>query len=286
MSQPAPKTNRPFSGQVSGQVSGQGSPLPHGGGQGSSGSSRGRSYASSLRHRQLVLRPQAAPPPVPEVAEDSAWRERMRRGINVLASLVLIVVTSPLMLLAAIAVKLSSPGPVLYRQKRVGLDRRRDQPGVPPHPRRKRDMGGRIFEILKFRTMTHRPEEQDRQVWAEVNDPRVTRVGRVLRNYRLDELPQLFNVLKGDMNLVGPRPEQPEIFQKLRGEIDGYQVRQRVLPGITGLAQVHLRYDQCLDDVREKVCLDLKYVEQSSPLEDLRIMARTVPVVIFGQGSQ
>ena len=278
MSQAAPKTNSSYSGQSS--------PHPPGGGQGSLGSARGRSYTSSLRHRQLVLRPQAAPPPAPEVAEESAWQERMRRGINVVASLVLIVLTLPLMLVTAIAVKLSSPGPVLYRQKRVGLDRRQDQPGAPPHPRRKRDMGGRIFEILKFRTMTHQPEEQDRQVWAEVNDPRITRVGRVLRNYRLDELPQLFNVLKGDMNLVGPRPEQPEIFQKLRGEIDGYQVRQRVLPGITGLAQVNLRYDQCLDDVREKVCLDLKYVEQSSPLEDLRIMARTVPVVIFGQGSQ
>jgi lipopolysaccharide/colanic/teichoic acid biosynthesis glycosyltransferase len=281
------------SSETSGTLSSQGTHLTVEGARGSSGSSPARHYPSSLRRRRLVLHPQASPPPLhvmPEESvdfgEESVAKERIRRGINVAASLVLIVLASPLMLLVAVAVKLSSPGPVLYRQKRVGLDRRRDQPGVPPHPRRKRDMGGRIFEILKFRTMTHRPEESDVQVWAAVDDPRVTRVGRILRNYRLDELPQLFNVLKGDMNLVGPRPEQPEIFQKLRGEIDGYHHRQRVLPGITGLAQVNLNYDQCLDDVRQKVCLDLKYVEQSSPLEDLRIMARTVPVVIFGQGSQ
>jgi lipopolysaccharide/colanic/teichoic acid biosynthesis glycosyltransferase len=217
---------------------------------------------------------------------EARWHRPVRRALNILASLVLIVVSAPIMVLIAIAVKLSSPGPVFYKQERVGIDRRQDRPGDPPHPRRKRDLGGRIFEIYKFRTMTHRPERNSEQVWADADDPRVTAVGRILRTYRLDELPQLFNVLRGDMNLVGPRPEQPEIFQALREEVQDYQLRQRVLPGITGLAQVHLKYDQCLDDVRRKVQLDLHYVDRESPIEDLRIMARTVPVVLFGKGSQ
>ncbi|TVP42476.1 MAG: sugar transferase [Gemmatimonadales bacterium] len=239
------------------------------------------------RQQTLVLRPDSLPAtPRSELTDVPRWHAVARRGINVVVSLLLILLTAPLMLGIAVAVKLTSRGPVLYRQKRVGLDRRRDEPGAPPHPRRQRDLGGRIFEILKFRTMTHRPESEDSQVWAEADDPRVTKVGRILRRYRLDEIPQLFNVLNGDMNLVGPRPEQPEIFRRLRTEIDGYQYRQRVLPGITGLAQVNLHYDQCLEDVRRKVCLDLMYVEKESPLEDLRIMARTVPVVLFGQGSQ
>lgn len=209
-----------------------------------------------------------------------------RRGLNVLASLVLILAALPLMLLIALAIKLTSWGPILYSQPRVGVDRRRDSPDLPVDPRRARDLGGRIFRIYKFRTMVHDPETSEEQRWAGKDDPRVTRLGSVLRKYRLDELPQLFNVLKGDMNLVGPRPEQPEIFQRLREEVEGYQRRQRVLPGITGLAQVHLEYDQCLDDVRRKVMLDLHYVERESPIEDVRIMARTVPVVLFGKGAQ
>lgn len=209
-----------------------------------------------------------------------------RRGLNVAASLLLIGITLPLMALIALAVKVTSRGPILYSQQRVGVDRRRDSPDLPVDPRRRRDMGGRIFRIYKFRTMVHAREDREEQRWALKNDPRVTRVGAILRKYRLDELPQLFNVLKGDMNLVGPRPEQPEIFQQLRDEVEGYQRRQRVLPGITGLAQVHLKYDQCLDDVRRKVMLDLDYVDRESPFEDVRIMARTVPVVLFGKGSQ
>jgi lipopolysaccharide/colanic/teichoic acid biosynthesis glycosyltransferase len=237
--------------------------------------------------RALLLRPQAeGTVPRSEIATAPRWHAPARRAINVLASLFLIILTAPLMVVIAVAVKLTSPGPVLYRQDRVGLDRRRDVPGAPPHPRRRRDMGGRVFQILKFRTMTHRPPSQEEQVWAQADDPRVTPVGRILRNYRLDELPQLFNVLRGEMNLVGPRPEQPEIFARLREEIDGYQYRQRVLPGITGLAQVNLHYDQCLDDVRRKVRMDLEYVRSESPIEDLRIMARTVPVMLFRKGSQ
>jgi lipopolysaccharide/colanic/teichoic acid biosynthesis glycosyltransferase len=140
------------------------------------------------------------------------------------------------------------------------------------------------FTIYKFRTMYDTVEQQN-ETWASPWDPRVTRFGRRLRKYRLDELPQLFNVLRGDMNLVGPRPEQPRIFAKLRYRIAGYGARQQVLPGITGWAQVRLHYDASMDDVERKVELDLKYIAERSPLRDLKIMAMTVPVVVFQRGA-
>ena len=167
----------------------------------------------------------------------------------------------------------------------MGLDRRNRGAGAAgAGERRRADQGGRIFKIYKFRTMV---ADSDRagQVWASRTDPRITAVGHVLRKYRLDELPQLVNVLKGDMNIVGPRPEQPRIFQELREKVTGYQERQRVLPGITGLAQVNHSYDQCIEDVKKKVEYDLEYIEQRSFLKDLRIMARTVPVMIGKKGS-
>ncbi|MEX0842952.1 MAG: sugar transferase [Gemmatimonadota bacterium] len=218
---------------------------------------------------------------------DSAerWSNLVRRNLNVAASAILLVLALPLMLLIALAIWLTSPGPVIFTQPRVGLDKRRDDPNVPVDPRRRVDHGGRIFRIYKFRTMTYEPERSEKQVWATPTDPRITPVGRFLRKYRLDELPQLVNVLTGDMNLVGPRPEQPEIFKTLRDEISGYEGRQRVLPGITGLAQVNHRYDHSVEDVRTKVGYDLSYVESRSPVEDLRIMAQTVPVVLFGKGA-
>ena len=117
--------------------------------------------------------------------------------------------------------------------------------------------------------------------WASKNDPRVTRLGAFLRATRIDELPQFFNVIKGDMNIVGPRPEQPQIFRDLRHEIHQYQDRQRVLPGITGLAQVTLGYDTSVDDVKKKVEKDLEYIERRSPAKDLMIMLKTVPVMLF-----
>src|SRR5204862_4765752 len=127
-------------------------------------------------------------------------------------------------------------------------------------------------------TMRAAPENGARQVWAVPDDDRVTPVGRVLRKFRLDELPQLINVLKGDMNIVGPRPEQPAIFVYLREQIEGYQRRQRVRPGITGWAQINLAYDQSVEDVRRKVALDLEYIHRQSALEDFKIMCRTLPV--------
>jgi lipopolysaccharide/colanic/teichoic acid biosynthesis glycosyltransferase len=122
-------------------------------------------------------------------------------------------------------------------------------------------------------------------VWATEHDSRVTPVGRVLRQFRLDELPQLINVLKGDMNIVGPRPERPSIFSRLRTEIPEYPLRQRAQPGITGWAQISQSYDSCVDDVRKKVLFDLEYLERRSFWGDIRVMVKTIPVMVFRRGA-
>jgi lipopolysaccharide/colanic/teichoic acid biosynthesis glycosyltransferase len=149
--------------------------------------------------------------------------------------------------------------------------------------RRVIDYGGKLFRIYKFRTMFVVADGSD-QKWAQQDDPRVTPLGRFLRRYRLDELPQLINVVMGDMNLVGPRPEQPRIFVELRNRIPDYERRQRVLPGITGWAQVNQPYDSCMDDVRRKVKYDLEYIDRCSPLEDLKIILYTLPAVVVKRG--
>ncbi|HEY2849899.1 MAG TPA: sugar transferase, partial [Gemmatimonadaceae bacterium] len=182
------------------------------------------------------------------------------------------------MLVIAALVKATSRGPVFYSQMRVGIDRRARRWRRDDSSTRDRNLGGAPFRIYKFRTM--RVEQSSAQVWARRGDSRITPIGAVLRKYRLDELPQLFNVLRGDMNVVGPRPEQPEIFGRLRDQIASYPWRQRVLPGITGWAQVNLRYDETIDDVRRKVAYDLAYIRRASALQDLRIMLRTLPVML------
>jgi lipopolysaccharide/colanic/teichoic acid biosynthesis glycosyltransferase len=216
--------------------------------------------------------------------KQSFGRERAIRVLNFCVALAAIVATAPIMAVVALLVKATSRGPVIYKQPRVGLDRRQSRgPGALNH-RRKSDQGGRIFTIYKFRTM--RPASPvARQTWASKNDPRITPVGHILRKTRLDELPQLFNVLKGDMSIVGPRPEQPRIFQDLSQELGHYRRRQRVLPGITGLAQITLPYDQSLNDVKNKVDLDLEYIRRRSVGQDLLIMAKTMPVMVFRKGS-
>jgi lipopolysaccharide/colanic/teichoic acid biosynthesis glycosyltransferase len=211
-----------------------------------------------------------------------AQRERTRRLINVVVAALGLLASVPLMLAVAVAIKLTSRGPVFYTQTRVGLDRR-GGPNDRGHSRRRADLGGRPFRIYKFRTMRVQPAAA-KEVWATPDDPRITAIGKMLRKFRLDELPQLWNVLVGDMNIVGPRPEQPGIFAQLREQIDGYEVRQRVRPGITGWAQVNHSYDRCLEDVKRKVTLDLEYVARHSVLEDLRIMALTVPVMVGRKG--
>lgn len=201
-----------------------------------------------------------------------------------MAALVGFVVAAPLMLTIAILVKFTSRGPVLFNQPRIGVDRRNGRI-APSDGRRRLDLGGRTFTIYKFRTMRVTNGNRDAEVWARPDDPRVTRVGRILRMYRLDELPQLYNVICGDMNIVGPRPEQPRLFRNLRNHIDGYQARQRVLPGITGWAQINHHYDESVVDVKRKLDFDLEYIGRRSAAEDLRIMLRTVPVVVFKRGA-
>ncbi len=220
-----------------------------------------------------------------QAEERASWSDRTCRWLNIAAATGLLVLAAPLMLMIAVLIKLTSRGPIIYTQPRVGLDRRGKpiEACTPIRCRRASDNGGRIFTIYKFRTMRVDGDRR-RQVWARPDDDRVTALGRVLRSYRLDELPQLFNVLMGDMNLVGPRPEQPRIFSDLRAKVDRYQDRQRVLPGITGWAQVNHRYDHNLEDVKKKIRYDLEYIQRRSPGEDLKIMVRTVPAVLLGKG--
>ena len=203
----------------------------------------------------------------------------LHRGLNIGIALLGLMLALPLMLLIAVGVKLTSRGPVLFTQTRVGLNRRRFAPGSAG-PDRQPDQGGRLFTMYKFRSMRVASDAgQSAQVWATADDPRITRFGRFLRLYRLDELPQLVNVLLGDMDIVGPRPEQPAIFAQLRDQITGYQDRQRVRPGITGWAQINQHYDTSLEDVRRKLALDLEYIRRRSIREDLRIMLLTLPVM-------
>ena len=200
----------------------------------------------------------------------------------VVASLA-VILTAPVMLIVWALVKLTSEGPAIYRQPRVGIDRRQRSGASPESCRRAVDQGGKIFTIFKFRTM--RVDPLSDQVWVAKDDPRITPIGKFLRTTRLDELPQLFNVLRGDMNIVGPRPEQPKIFASLSEELGEYRQRQKVLPGITGLAQVSLPYDQSIDDVKKKVDLDLEYIRRRSAVKDLVIMAQTPAVMVFRKGA-
>ncbi len=213
--------------------------------------------------------------------ERSEWLSRM---VNIVVAAVALVLVAPLMLLIALLVKATSRGPVLYAQTRVGVDRRFRQKFTDG--RREYDHGGKPFTMYKFRTMQVDAEADGRAVWAAKRDPRVTPIGNMMRRCRLDELPQLYNVLRGDMNIVGPRPERPTIFAELRQNIPQYPMRQRVKPGITGWAQINQAYDSCVDDVRRKVEFDLEYLRRQSVIEDLRIMSMTIPVMIFRRGGQ
>jgi sugar transferase (PEP-CTERM system associated) len=188
-----------------------------------------------------------------------------RVGEAALAAL-LLALTAPLAALTALLVRLSSPGPVLYRQTRVGLE-------------------GKSFELLKWRTMRADAEEASGPVWASGdNDPRITRLGRLMRKTRLDEVPQLWNVLRGDMSFVGPRPERPHFVQKLREVIPYYDERHSVRPGITGWAQVKFPYGSTLEDAEEKLEYDLYYVKHMSLLLDVAIVLETVKVMLLGRG--
>ncbi|NOT07146.1 MAG: hypothetical protein HOP28_02980 [Gemmatimonadales bacterium] len=229
--------------------------------------------------RQPYLRV-VPPAPADTQLEDHAGARRL---LNVIVGSLGIILTLPLWIVIAILVKVTSRGPIFHTQVRVGLDNRNSNAG-PNDPRRKQDLGGKPFTIYKFRTMHMAAEQQTGPVWATKNDPRVTKIGRVLRQYRLDELPQLLNVLKGEMNVVGPRPERPTIFAQLREAIPDYKLRQRARPGITGLAQVRQQYDSCLEDVERKVEFDLEYVRSQGFWQDLKIMLETIPVILLRKG--
>jgi lipopolysaccharide/colanic/teichoic acid biosynthesis glycosyltransferase len=206
--------------------------------------------------------------------------DRLNRAVNLVLGGIALAVLSPFFVLVAIAIKLSSRGPIFYTQTRVGIDRR-GRRELAIRERRLQDLGGAAFTIYKFRSMYVNAEGKSGAVWATVNDPRVTPLGRFMRKFRVDEWPQLINVVNGDMNLVGPRPERPSIVARLREDIREYPLRQRVKPGITGLAQINLSYDSCIDDVRAKVRYDLEYLRRQSLAEDLLIMAKTVPTMVL-----
>lgn len=206
------------------------------------------------------------------------------RILNILVASIALLLASPIILVAAILIKLTSRGPVFYRQVRVGIDQRRSRGNPDGECRRARDLGGRVFSIYKMRTMYVDAEQRSGAVWATKADPRVTPVGRVLRKFRIDELPQLLNVIQNTMSIVGPRPERPSIFAKLSQDIAEYPIRQRAKPGITGWAQINHSYDTSIDDVRTKVRYDLEYLERQGVAEDVRIMMRTLPVMLLRKG--
>jgi exopolysaccharide biosynthesis polyprenyl glycosylphosphotransferase len=190
-----------------------------------------------------------------------------KRVLDTVVAGIGIVVLSPVLLGIALLVKLTSKGPVLYSQVRVGKD-------------------GTLFMMYKFRTMKIDAEKETGPVWAAKNDGRLTPIGTILRKAHIDELPQLMNILKGEMSLIGPRPERPVFVERFKEEIPGYERRLTVKPGITGLAQVWHRYDETIEDVKQKLKYDLLYIKRMCFWADFNIVMRTVRVVITGEGAR
>lgn len=241
-------------------------------------------FSDSVRPISIAYEPRLRRETLPNAKSgERGAPQTIHRLVNVAIATVGLILAAPLMLVFAILVKLTSPGPIFYSQARVGLDRRRSS-DTHSYDRRARDLGGRPFMIYKFRTMRVNAEQPTGAVWASKQDSRVTPIGQIMRKYRIDELPQLLNVIRGEMNIVGPRPERPSIFSRLCDDIADYPLRQRAKPGITGWAQVNQAYDTSIDDVRSKVRFDLEYIERQGLAEDFRIMARTLPVMIFRRG--
>lgn len=194
------------------------------------------------------------------------WRLALKRAVDVVGAAVGLILFAPVTAAVAVAIRLDSRGPVLHRQVRVGRM-------------------GRPFSMYKFRSMVVGAEAASGAVWARrQQDPRVTRVGAWLRRLHLDEVPQLLNVLLGHMSLIGPRPERPGIVAQLQMAVPDYHARHVVKPGITGLAQIHYRYDQTVRDVRQKLRFDLLYVRRMCLMLDLRILVWTAFVVVTGRG--
>jgi sugar transferase (PEP-CTERM system associated) len=194
-------------------------------------------------------------------------RTVIKRDFDIAVSMLLLLITFPIMVLTAIAIKLDSRGPVFYFQERVGFR-------------------GRTFKCPKFRSMTTDAEGDGVARWATKNDSRVTRVGAVIRTCRIDELPQLVSVLRGEMSLVGPRPERPGFVRQLQAQIPFYDIRHSVKPGVTGWAQVRYSYGASVEDARRKHQFDLYYVKNHSLFLDLVVLVETVSVVLFREGSR
>ena len=218
----------------------------------------------------------------------------MKRILDIVGATVGLILTAPLMAIVAGLIKIDSRGPVFYTQTRIGVNRRtRDRrycqrSGISNNrkrDRRREDYLGRPFEVIKFRTMVQNAEMKTGPVWATKNDPRITRLGAFMRKTRIDEIPQFWSVLMGDMSLVGPRPERPTFVKDLVKRVDGYRDRLDVKPGLTGLAQVENGYDSSLASVTEKVRFDLQYIRGWSIWSDVRILLKTVVVVVTGKGA-
>jgi sugar transferase (PEP-CTERM system associated) len=199
--------------------------------------------------------------------DQSFVRASSKRIFDLLASFLISLASLPVLLLAAAAIIIDDGGPVFYQQERVGRN-------------------GRVFSVLKFRSMHNNAEEGGLPTWAADNDPRVTRVGRVLRTLRIDELPQMINVFKGDMSFVGPRPERAYFVDQLINQVAYYNVRHSIKPGVTGLAQVRYQYGASIEDAIQKLQYDLYYVKNNSLFLDLLILIDTVQVVLMGKGSR
>jgi len=191
---------------------------------------------------------------------------RLKQAIDLVISSIILIITFPLGVIIALAIKLNSRGPIFFIQERVGKNQKQ-------------------FNLFKFRTMVSDAEKGE-PMWAEENDPRVTSIGKILRKTRFDELPQLINVLKGEMSIIGPRPERPEIVRDLKTLIRDYEKRLLIKPGITGLAQVWHKYDETIQDVKKKIKYDLLYIRKMCLWVDLRILLRTVFVVLVGRGAR
>jgi exopolysaccharide biosynthesis polyprenyl glycosylphosphotransferase len=193
------------------------------------------------------------------------WEKKLKRLMDIIISLLILLLSTPITILTSIAIKIDSEGPIFFKQERLGQN-------------------GKPFNVYKFRSMIKDAEKHTGPVWSQKDDPRVTRMGKFVRRARIDEIPQMFNVLKGEMSLVGPRPERAFFVEKLSQEIPYYKRRLKVRPGVTGWAQIKHKYDETIDDVKIKLRYDLFYIENMSIRMDFKILLRTVFVVLFGKG--
>lgn len=193
------------------------------------------------------------------------WEKKLKRLMDIFISFLILIISSPVILLTSVAIKIDSKGPIFFKQERLGQN-------------------GKPFNVYKFRSMIKDAEKYSGPVWSQKDDPRVTRMGKIIRRFRIDEIPQMYNVLKGEMSLVGPRPERAFFVEKLSQEIPYYKRRLKVRPGITGWAQIKHKYDETIEDVKIKLRYDLFYIENMSIRMDFKILLRTVFVVLFGKG--